>query len=323
MTHYDTLGVKKDATEQEIKKAFKKLALKHHPDRGGDKEKFQEIQKAYDILSDSVQKEEYDDSLNGRKPNFMDMFFNRRQQSQQHRGHDVKFELWVDLESVFVGAMKKIKITRKVICSTCDGIGTPLQENKTTCSQCDGTGHVSLLRHMGIMQIIQQQPCHNCQQRGYIILPEHRCSTCSGAGTKPQTEQVDVPLRKGCRDGEIIVFQGMADETPDTIPGDLLVYIKVKRHEMYERSDGDLYISKELNLYEALNGYDFVIKQLDGTNLRIQHTGTTQPETTTPIDGKGMPIINSQTRGKLWIRFKVKLPEEVPEHILHELKSLK
>lgn len=323
MTHYDTLEIKKDASEVEIRKAFKKLALKHHPDRGGDTEKFQEIQKAYDTLIDPVKRDEYNDSLNGGGGrgigSLFDMFFQQRQRHHVQKSPDVNFELSIDLEHSFTGATKKIKITRRIICSQCDGQGTPLEENKTKCPSCDGTGQISHLRHMGMMQIVQNQPCHHCQQKGYIIKPEHNCKSCNGSCTTNNTQELEIPLRKGCRDGEIIIFEGMADELPNTIPGDLLIHIRIKRHRVFTRKDNDLYIIKELTLYEALKGYEFIIKQLDGTNLRIQHSGTTQPETISSIDGKGMPLIDSPNRGKLLIHFKVKLPENIPENIIDML----
>lgn len=325
MTHYDTLNIDKDATEADIKRAYKKLALKHHPDRGGDKEKFQEIQKAYDILVDHNAREDYNNEISGNKHSIFDMLFNQHSglhRRQQPKGSDVNFELSIDLEQAFTGVVKKIKITRKVLCSKCDGNGTPLEENKRVCQDCDGTGAVSHLRHMGIMQMVQRHPCQKCSQRGYIIPKEHLCTSCSGCGTTPQSQQIDIPVKRACRNGQIIVFEGMADEQPGTIPGDLLVHIKIRPHHIYTRKGDDLYMTKELKLHEALGGYEFVLKQLDGSNIRIQHTGTTQPETTTPIDNKGMPILNSTNRGKLWIKIKVVIPENISDDIIKSLKIL-
>lgn len=325
-THYDTLHIQKNASEDEIKKAFKKLALKHHPDRGGNKERFQEIQKAYDVLNNPESREEYDDNLNGHihgHRSLFDMFFQQSRRNEKPKGPDANFDLNITLENSYMGSIKKIKITRQVICQICDGNCTPLEENKTTCPECDGTGSISILRHMGMLQIVQQQPCNYCQQKGYIIKQEHLCKSCTGKGTISKAEEINIPLRKGCKNGEIIVFQGMADEIPNTIPGDLLIHIKIKSHEIFTRNINDIYITKELTLYEALKGYDFIIKQLDQTNLRIQHHGITQPETISEIKGKGMPIIDSNEKGKLIINFKVKLPENIPEDIINMFKDYK
>ncbi len=319
-THYDTLNISKDASKREIKASFKKLAMIHHPDKGGSKEKFQEIQNAYNILINDNTKAEYDDSLEGNN-NLFDLFFKRNHHHQQQKGQDIRYELSLNLEDSYVGTIKKIKITRKIICCNCEGNGTPLPEHKITCTKCKGTGNISNLIHMGMMQMLQQQPCHFCKQKGFTISHENLCNKCSGTGTTNETKILEIPLRKGCNDGEIIVFQGMADEEVNIIPGDLLIHINIKEHKTYIRKNNDLYIKKELSLYDAIKGYDFIIKQLDGNNLRLKHSGITQPNTTTEVNNKGMPIVNSKEYGKLYITFSVKLPQNIPNNIIEMLKN--
>ena len=317
MTHYETLNVKKTASEQEIKKAYKKLALSHHPDRGGDPNKFKEVQTAYETLIND--REEYDESLEHNPFSLFNMF--RKPQKQRFQGKDITFEFTITLEEAFFGITNKLRITRKVICPNCEGQGCTLEEYKAKCTDCNGSGTAHILKRMGMMQIVQTAPCQSCSQRGYTIRPEHRCNACQGNTVVQRPKEITVPIRPGSKDGEYIVIQGMADEGPNLIPGNLLIKINIKSHSVFTRKNNDLHMTKELSLYEALNGYDFTIRQLDGSKLRIQHSGATQPNTDSSVKDKGMTIADTSNRGTLWIHFKVKLPEALPNNIISLLKD--
>lgn len=315
MTHYKTLGVSKDATEEQIKKAFKKLALKHHPDRGGDSEKFKEIQKAYETLT--KEREEYDESLNPSFGSFMDRLFTPRRRTQ--KTSDVRFELRISLEDAFMGNTKKLKITRKILCESCDATGTK-DGSQLKCIQCHGTGRVKYIRQMGMMQILQEHGCPACDERGYVIADHNMCQTCSGSAVVDKEQLLEVKIPKGSSTREAVLFSHMADEKPEHITGDLIVVFIVKTHPIFTRDKNDLRYRKELSLYEALKGYSFNIQQLDGSVITIKHNGLTQPNTTSTIANKGMTIKNSTERGKLHITFQVKLPE-LPDSILEQLRD--
>lgn len=228
---YNLLGIEKNATENEIKKAFRKQAMQHHPDKGGDPEKFKEISRAYETLSDPEKKALYDQygeeglsegGAGGGGAAGMDIFdilgggmfgersFRGAQQRGKPRGEDIKFPLKVTLEDMYNGARKKLRLTRNIICTGCSGAGG---KSVTMCRDCKGNGVRVTLRQIGPGMVQQMQSqCHSCQGKGQVIPDKDKCKKCNGEKTIKDKKTIEVFVVRGMKHGERITFNGEADE---------------------------------------------------------------------------------------------------------------
>jgi len=260
---YKLLEVDKNASEADIKKAYRKLAIKHHPDKGGDPEKFKEITRAYEILSDSQKRETYDrfgeegldgDGGGGDPTDIFDAFFGgggRRGggKKQRQKTKDVVQPLKVTLEQLYGGATKKMAITRQVI-DKAKGV--------QNCSECDGRGVKVQVVRMGPM--IQQM--------------QSQCSDCGGQGKsfkrKSEREILEVHIQKGSPDNHKVQFREMADEHPDADTGDVVFVLKEQEHKEFKRKGADLFIERKISLVEALCGFEIEVTHLDGRKLLVK-----------------------------------------------------
>lgn len=258
---YKTLGVEKNATASEIKKAYRKLAVKHHPDKGGDPDTFKEISKAYDILGDEQKRSRYDqfgeegvENGGGEGGDIFDMMFNgggsrRRNQSGQKKGKEEVHTLEVSLEDLYNGKVRKLAVTRQVIDRSVE---------VKTCQECDGQGVVIQMIRMGPM--IQQT--------------QSACSACSGKGVtckkKRVKEVLEVPIQKGAPSGHRVTFAEKSDEHPGVTPGDVVFVLNEQPHSVFKRHGADLYIEKDISLVEALCGFEMQIEHLDGRILIVR-----------------------------------------------------
>jgi len=260
---YELLGVDRKASSSEIKKAYHRMAMKHHPDKGGDPETFKDIQRAFEVLSDSEQRERYDavgeDALNedgGSSPNgLFEQLFGKGKGKGRGRGQprtkDNVRPIWVTLEEVYSGVTRQLPIIRKVIDDTA---------GSSTCSACEGKGRVIQVVRIGPMMQQIQQSCPNCQGSG------------SSAKLKSQREVLEVFVEKGTPDGHKIVVHGKADEAPGCEPGDVVVVVRLQDHPRFLRREADLYMQVEVSLAEALMGFRIVVPHLDGRKLLVRNT---------------------------------------------------
>lgn len=323
---YETLGVEKTADEKEIKKAYRKLAVKHHPDKGGDEHKFKEINAAYEILSDPETRAKYDKyGLEGLEEgggpgganadDLFSMFFGgggrgRRSQGPR-RGEDVNHPIKVSLEDLYNGKTVKLAINRQVL------VGEPKM-----CSTCDGQGVVVELRQiaLGMVQQIQRH-CHDCEGEGYI------------AKKKKERKVLEVLVEKGMKHNQKITFRGMADEKPNMEPGNINFIIQEKEHETFKRKGADLLITKSLSLNEALCGFEWKINHLDGREVVIQSRPgeviKAEADGAKPfvkiVANEGMPSLgNPFVKGNLYVLFRVEFPSdgELTEDVVKALKPL-
>jgi len=257
---YKVLGVEKNASASEIKKAYRKLAVKHHPDKGGDPDTFKEISKAYDILGDEEKRTQYDqfgeEGVGQGGPSdgndIFDMMFNQGQRRGNQRGKKGKDEvhpLDVSLEDLYNGKVRKLSVTRQVIDKSVD---------VKQCAECDGTGVVIQMIRMGPMVQQTQSACSSCNGKGV---------TCKKKRVK---EVLEVPVQKGAPSGHKITFQEKSDEHPGVTPGDVIFVLKEQPHEVFKRKGADLYIEKSISLVEALCGFEMEIQQLDGRTLIVK-----------------------------------------------------
>lgn len=321
---YETLGVAKNADEKEIKKAYRKLAVKHHPDKGGDEAKFKEISAAYEILSDKEKRSKYDkyglegvadDGGGGRgADDLFSMFFGgggRGRSRGPRRGPSINHSLKVSLADLYNGKTVKMAVTRKVL------VGEPKD-----CRECDGRGVVLEIRHIGPGMMQQmQRACDPCNGKGYK------------AQTKSERKVLEVHVDKGMRKGDKVTFSGMADEVPNVETGDVNFIIEEKEHDLFKRKGADLLVIKTLSLNQAICGFQWEITHLDGRKVVIKtkpgeviHAETADSKPfMKKVSEEGMPSKgNPFVRGDLYILFKVNFPRdgELSEDTIKTLKKL-
>lgn len=322
---YETLGIAKSADEKEVRKAYRKLAAKHHPDKGGDQEKFKEISAAYEILSDKEKREKYDKyGLEGvaeegnpghGASDLFSMFFGggggggRSRSGGRKKGPSVNHPLKVSLEDLYNGKTVKLAVNRKVI------VGNP-----EDCRRCRGQGVIMEMRQIAPGMISQtQRHCDECNGQGYK------------AEKKQQRKVLEVHVDKGMKNNQKITFREMGDEVPNMEPGDINFIVQEKEHSLFKRKGADLLIIKSLSLNQALCGFKFMITHLDGRKIVIK---TKPGEVIKPESGQspfvkrvaeeGMPSHrNPFVRGDLYIVFKVTFPEdgELSEETLKILRK--
>ncbi|CAN6477970.1 unnamed protein product [Victoria cruziana] len=329
--YYEILGVPKTASQDELKKAYRKAAIKNHPDKGGDPEKFKELAQAYEVLSDPEKREVYDqygeDALKegmGGGGSFhnpfeiFESFFGggfgggSSRGRRQKRGEDVVHTLKVSLEDLYNGTSKKLSLSRNVLCPKCKGKGSKSGASGR-CSGCQGSGMKVSIRQLGPGMIQQMQHvCPECRGSGEIISEKDRCGQCKGEKVVQEKKVLEVHVDKGMQHGQKIVFQGEADEAPDTVTGDIVFVLQLKDHSKFKRKYDDLYVEHSLSLTEALCGFQFALAHLDGRQLLIKsHPGEIiKPGQYKAINDEGMPHYQRPfVRGKLYIHFNVDFPD--------------
>jgi DnaJ family protein A protein 2 len=323
--YYELLGVEKTAPEGDIKKAFRKLALTHHPDRGGDPEKFKELSKAYEVLSTPAKRELYDKYgeegvERGGGPGMgggMDIFDlftgggGRRGAPRERRGEDVVFPLKVDLAELYNGGSKKLRLTKSIICATCKGKGGK-GDAATKCKGCKGQGIRIVVRQIGPGMIQQMQAqCNECNGQGVVIAEKDRCKKCHGERTVKEQKTLEVFISKGMQHGQKITFKGEADEAPDTVSGDVVVVLQQKEHPVFRREGPNLFMKKKIALVEALCGFTFKIEHLDNRTLVVKSTEGEiyKPGDVKAIKDEGMPMHkNPYLKGNLYVEIDVDFP---------------
>ncbi|GAB2285621.1 hypothetical protein Dimus_020063 [Dionaea muscipula] len=342
---YEILGVSKNASQDDLKKAYKKAAIKNHPDKGGDPEKFKELAHAYEVLSDPEKREIYDqygeDALKegmgggGGMHDPFDIFQSffgaspfgggSSRGRRQRRGEDVIHPLKVSLEDLYIGTSKKLSLSRNVLCSKCNGKGSKSGASMK-CSGCQGTGMKVSIRQLGPSMIQQMQhPCNECKGTGETISDKDRCPQCRGEKVVQEKKVLEVVVEKGMQNGQKITFPGEADESPDTITGDIVFVLQQKDHSKFKRKGEDLFYEHTLSLAEALCGFKFTITHLDGRQLLIKSNPgeVVKPDQFKAIDDEGMPIYQRNfLRGKLYIHFSVDFPESLSPDQVKALEAV-
>jgi molecular chaperone DnaJ len=347
--YYDVLGVPKNATDDDIKKAYRKLAMKHHPDRNqGDgsnkaEERFKEAKEAYEMLSDPHKRAAYDqhghagvDPNLGRGPGaegfggfaeaFGDIFGDifggaagggRRGGGQQvFRGSDLSYAMEITLEEAALGKETQIRIPSWEACETCHGSGAKPGTSAKTCSTCNGAGTVHM--RQGFFSI--QQNCPQCRGNGKII-PEP-CTVCSGQGKTKKTKTLEVKIPAGIGEGMRIRSAGNGEPgTNGGPPGDLYIELRVKPHEIFERDGDDLHCSVPVAMTTAALGGSIEVPTLAG-KAEIDLPESTQNGKTFRLRGKGIKGVRSSYPGDLYCHIAVETPVRITEHQRKLLKEL-
>ncbi|CAN6650739.1 mitochondrial protein import protein MAS5 [Trichomonascus vanleenenianus] len=334
---YDILGVSADATESQIKKAYRVGALKYHPDKNQHSEeaaeKFKEISMAYEVLSDTQKRQMYDqfgeEGLNGGGggPGGMgaeDIFshffgggmggmggmFGGGGPSGPRRSKDIVHPLKVSLEDLYKGKVSKLALTKTVLCKSCSGRGGKEGAVKT-CPGCKGSGMKFITRQMGHIVQRFQTVCDDCNGEGEIINEKDRCKVCRGKKTVEERKVLEVHVDKGMQHGQRVTFQGEGDQGPNIIPGDVIFVIDQKPHDRFERQGNDLHYKAKIDLLTALTGGSFPVKHLDGDYLQVEIIPgeVIAPGATKMVEGKGMPSYRHHDYGNLLIEFEVEFPD--------------
>ncbi len=340
---YKVLGISKKASDDEIKKAYRKLARKYHPDRNPDdaaaEEKFKEVQGAYDTLSDPEKREQYDQGGafagfggpggpgggpfgaagfpggGGGGADFGDILSNLfgrggggRAQAQQQRGRDLETELSLSFDQAVNGAQVSVSVPKEERCTTCHGSGAKPGTAPVTCPRCGGRGIDA--ESQGLFSI--SQPCPQCGGAGQII--EDPCPTCGGSGLTRQTKRYKVNIPAGVRDGARIRLAGKGEAGPRGGPaGDLYVVTRVTASPVFKRLDGgNLEVTVPITVAEALRGATIEVPTLDGTK-KIKVAAGTRHGTIQRLRGEGPPKPRGKGRGDIRYRLEIELPEELTE----------
>lgn len=333
--YYDILGVGEDASQDEIKKAYRKKAKKYHPDSNkdtADEEKFKKINKAYDVLSDEEKKKKYDrfgkqgvkgSSSRGQRraaSNFQDIFEQifggggRR----EARGENLKVQTTVALEDAYKGVEKTFKVSRRSKCAQCSGTGAE-NGNTSTCPECNGSGRVEQIKRTPLGRTRQVVRCQKCSGTGDI--PEEPCKECNGSGIIEEEDTITVDIPPGVRDGQRLRVRGKGHTSKNGKSGDLFIYVTVEPHESLERKDADLYTTVKIGVGDASLGTKVTVPHPD-SDITVDVPAGTQPGQVMRVKGKGMP--GNWGSGDLYVKVDVEIPEDLTdeqEEVMEQLRK--
>lgn len=345
--YYEVLGIDRNASETEIKRAFRQLAKKYHPDLNPDnkeaEQKFKEINEAYEVLSDSDKKARYDrfghagvdqnggfgQGFGGFTGGFGDIFedifdmfgggFSSTRKNAPRKGSDIKYRLDIDFEEAAFGAEKEIEFSRTENCSKCNGTGAEPGTNKTKCSKCSGTGEIKYAQNTPFGKIVRVGTCDICHGSGEII--DKPCTTCSGSGKKRKTRKINIKIPAGVDTGSVIPLRGEGESGEKGGPsGDLYIYINVKPHEIFTREGNDIFCEVPISFVQASLGAEIDIPSLEDEIKHVIPEGT-QTGTVFKFKNKGIPNVRGYGRGDQYVKVVVKVPTKLTENQRELLKQ--
>jgi molecular chaperone DnaJ len=357
--YYQTLGVNKTASQDEIKRAFRKKAHEFHPDKGsGNAEKFKEVNEAYQVLSDEQKRKAYDSygsnwessfaggfggqgrQQYGQNPfegfsgfgtqggvefdlgDIFSDFFGGRQEatSRRNKGIDLEMNLSVAFEEAVFGVEKTVTLEKQDTCKTCEGSGAAKGSKLITCAICKGAGQVVTARRTIFGNVQSRQTCERCEGTGQI--PEIACSNCQGSGVKRQDKTILVKIPAGIDNGQRVRIPGEGEAGyRGSSAGDLYLAIKVKPSKDFSRDGFNLFKDLPISFTQAALGAKIITKTLDG-DIEVKIPAGTQSGTVLKIKDKGVPHINSKSRGDLMLTVRVVVPQKLSKKEKNLLKEL-
>jgi len=336
---YEVLGLQKGASDEEIKKAFRKLAIKYHPDKNqGHKEaeeKFKEINEAYQVLSDPEKKARYDQygdadfgggggagygaegfdfSDFGGFGDIFDSFFGgggggRRKKGGPARGADLEYTVTLTFEEAVAGVEKEISITRNETCESCGGTGAKEGTQPKTCDKCGGTGQINVQRNTPLGSFMSVNTCDKCGGKGTII--SDPCQECKGTGKIRKNRKITIDIPAGVDTGNVIPMRGQGEHGTGGGPaGDLYVNIRVMPHKIFKRKGYDIFIDSHISFSKASLGVELKVPTIDG-DVKYSVPAGTQPGTVFRLKAKGVPKVNGHGRGDQYVNIVVDIPKSV------------
>jgi molecular chaperone DnaJ len=346
--YYEVLGVPKDSSEKDLKGAYRKLAMKYHPDRSEEpdaEEKFKELSEAYAVLSDPEKRQKYDQfghaGINSqysqedlfRGVNFedllrgfgfgggggrgggesiFDMFFGGGGRSHgPARGRDLRYDIQITLEQAAAGLESTIEVPRTENCSTCRGSGAKPGTSPTVCSNCHGSGQITRAQNTPFGQMVTSSACPKCGGRGQIIV--NPCGDCGGTGRVRKSRKINIKIPPGVEDGQHLKLRAQGDAgAQGAESGDLYVIINVMPHPKFQRVDSDLLLESSISFTQAALGAELEVPTLSG-RAKIKVPAGTQTGTIFRLRGKGMPRLQGIGAGDLHVKVKIKTPTTLTE----------
>jgi molecular chaperone DnaJ len=336
--YYTTLGCPKDASADDLKKAYRKLAMQHHPDRNpGDKAaeaKFREVSEAYEVLKDDQKRAAYDRfghqafeqgggggggfpfGEGGLGDIFDQMFgdMTGRRGGRSRGGADLQTQVEIELVDAFAGSKRPIRIPTRVACDACDGTGSADKAaGRNTCSTCGGAGKVRAQQGFFLVE----RACPTCGGTGRVV--KNPCRVCSGAGTVQREKTLQVAIPAGVEDGTRIRLAGEGEAGPQGAPpGDLYVHVAVKPHDIFQRDGANIYCRVPLPMTQAALGGDVEVPAIDGSRAKVKIPAGTQTGDQFRLRSKGFSVLRSAVRGDMYIQVAV----ETPRHLTKRQREL-
>lgn len=347
--YYQILGVEKNASQEDLKKAFRKLAHQYHPDKkGGDEAKFKEVNEAYQVLSDEKKRANYDQFGSAEGPmggaqggyggfqggfqgdfdfgNINDIFseffgggggFGRARQETQ-RGRDISTEIGVTFEESVFGVKRRILINKMSACEVCHGSGAKPGAKMKKCATCNGQGQVQEIRKSMFGSFASLRQCSACHGKGSI--PEEKCLHCKGSGVYKKNTEIEVSIPAGINNGEMLRLSGMGEAVSGGVSGDLYIKVLVTPHQIFRRAGNDLAMELPIRLTDALLGAEYPIRTLDGMIALKIPEGVTHGEILR-IRGKGVP--SGGRRGDILVTVRIQFPKKLSKTSRAMIEKLK
>ncbi len=348
--YYKLLGVARNATKDEVKKAYRELAHKYHPDKGGDADRFKEINEAYTVLSNDEKRAQYDQfgrvfeggggqqggfqwpggfrmdfgegtTGGGGEFDFSDVFEDffgasaggGRTRSRERRGKDIRIDIEISFEESILGIKKEIDLYKLARCAQCGGSGGEKGSKMNSCATCQGKGNIQKTQRTFLGSFTQVSTCPECS--GVGKRPEVLCTQCRGKGIEQRNETFEVLIPKGIRDGEMLKMSGKGEASMVAgTPGDLYINIHVRSHGVFRRQGDDIVMQLPVKPSQAMAGGSIDIAAIDGA-IKLKIPEGTQPGDILSIRGKGAYVSSGYGRGNLLIEIKVELPKKVSRKI--------
>lgn len=343
--YYEVLGVQKNATQEDIKKAFHKLAHKYHPDKkGGDEAKFKEVNEAYHVLSDTKKRAEYDAyggtfggngfgfstdpgaqgwdfSQFAQGMDFSDIFGDIFGGSQGHprRGRDISVDIQINFSESIFGISRSVLISKVGTCEVCKGSGAKSGSKEIPCKTCGAKGRIHETKRSFLGSFTSVRECGTCAGTGKI--PEHPCSNCAGHGVHKMTEEISIAVPAGIQDGEMIRLSGRGEAIPHGISGDLYIKVHVEKHKTFRREGSNIMMDLNVKLTDALLGADYKIETLDGDITVAIPAGASFGELLR-VKGRGVPT-GQNRRGDLLIRVIIRTPQKLSKRAQEIVSDLR
>ena len=359
MDYYEVLGITKGASQEEIKKAFHKLAHKYHPDKGGDEKKFKEINEAYQVLSDKNKRAQYDQfgrvfdgsdgfstqggpasgwnwawgnraqqdvefDLNDLGDVFEEFFGGSRRGSKKdsRRGKDIQVDIEIPLEKTLKDFTEEVILSKQVVCNRCQGSGAEPATKIKECFSCRGSGQVQQVKKTIFGSFTSVGVCPECNGEG--TMPEKPCNVCKGEGRIKAEETIEIKIPAGVDTNQVIKVEGKGEAgKKGAKSGNLYARIFIKKHSAFERREDDLFTTVKISFSQAALGDEIELKVIEGTNILLEIPQGTESGKILRISGKGIPHFQGHSRGNLYVELRIETPKKLSKTQKELLEKLK